>query len=185
MGRKITIDSATLMNKGLEIIEARWLFDVPPERIRVVVHPESVVHSLVEMRDGSFKAQLSAPDMRLPIRYALSWPARWEAPSGLDLSVARTLTFAPPDPERFPCVSLASEALVRGGAAPAVLNAANEVAVAQFLEGRARFTDIPVAIRRALDAWGDAPAASLADLLAADARARESALQFLSAGAHP
>ena len=185
MGRKITIDSATLMNKGLEIIEARWLFDVPPERIRVVVHPESVVHSLVEMRDGSFKAQLSAPDMRLPIRYALSWPARWEAPSGLDLSVARTLTFAPPDPERFPCVSLASEALVRGGAAPAVLNAANEVAVAQFLEGRARFTDIPVAIRRALDALGDAPAASLADLLAADARARESALQFLSAGAHP
>ena len=183
MGPKITIDSATLMNKGLEIIEARWLFDVPPERIRVVVHPESVVHSLVEMKDGSFKAQLSAPDMRQPIRYALSWPARAEAPSNLDLTTLGALRFEAADPERFPCLALAQEALARGGAAPAVLNAANEVAVGLFLAGRARFYDIPAAVRRALDREGDAPASSLSDLLAADARTREAVLQFLSAGA--
>ncbi|HJQ99960.1 MAG TPA: 1-deoxy-D-xylulose-5-phosphate reductoisomerase [Candidatus Polarisedimenticolaceae bacterium] len=183
MGPKITIDSATLMNKGLEIIEARWLFDVGPERIRVVVHPESVVHSLVEMRDGSFKAQLSAPDMRQPIRYALSWPARAEAPSNLDLAALGALRFEAADPERFPCLALAQEALVRGGVAPAVLNAANEAAVGLFLQGRARFYDIPAAVRRALDREGEASAASLSDLLAADLRAREAVLQFLSAGA--
>jgi len=183
MGPKITIDSATLMNKGLEIIEARWLFDVGPDRIRVVVHPESVVHSLVEMKDGSFKAQLSAPDMRQPIRYALSWPARAAAPSNLDLATLGALRFEAADPERFPCLALAHEALVRGGAAPAVLNAANEVAVGLFLSSRARFYDIPAAVRRALDREGDASAASLSDLLAADLRAREAVLQFLTAGA--
>jgi 1-deoxy-D-xylulose-5-phosphate reductoisomerase len=184
MGPKITIDSATLMNKGLEIIEARWLFGLGPDRIRVVVHPESVVHSLVEMQDGSFKAQLGATDMRFPIRYALAWPDRWEVPSAFELA-GKTLAFEEPDTDRFPCLGLATEALARGGAAPAVLNAAGEVAVALFLDGRARFFDIPAAIRAALDRDGDAPAGSLTDLLAADARARESALQFLSAGAHP
>ena len=183
MGSKITIDSATLMNKGLEIIEARWLFGLGADRIRVVVHPESVVHSLVEMRDGSFKAQLGATDMRFPIRYALAWPSRWDAPTAFGLA-GRTLTFEEPDTDRFPCLALAADALTRGGASPAVLNAANEVAVALFLEGRARFADIPAAIQAALDRSGDAPAGSLTDLLAADARARESAFQFLSAGAH-
>jgi 1-deoxy-D-xylulose-5-phosphate reductoisomerase len=185
MGPKITIDSATLMNKGLEVIEARWLFDVGPDRIRVVVHPQSVVHSLVEMIDGSFKAQLGATDMRFPIRYALAWPERWEAPSGFDLVAASPLAFEAPDPLRFPSLPLAYEALARGGAAPAALNAANEVAVAAFLAGRARFLDIPATIRHALDRDGDAPAATLDDLLAADGRARSSAAQFLSAGVHP
>jgi 1-deoxy-D-xylulose-5-phosphate reductoisomerase len=185
MGPKITIDSATLMNKGLEVVEARWLFGVDAERIRVVIHPKSVVHSLVEMVDGSWKAQLGVTDMRHPIRYALNWPARLPCPTRFDLLAAGPLAFEAPDPERFPCLPLAYEALRRGGAAPAVLNAANEVAVAAFLAGRARFLDIPAAIRHALDRDAQAPASTLADLLAADRRAREAAHQFLSAGVHP
>lgn len=183
MGPKVTIDSATLMNKGLEVIEARWLFDVGPERIRVVVHPGSVVHSLVEFVDGSFKAQLGVTDMRHPIQYALTYPQR--VPSTLapfDLVAAGPLRFEAPDTEAFPCLALAYEALARGGAAPAVLNAANEIAVAAFLAGRASFLDIPVTIRGALDRHGDAAAATLDDILAADRLARKTAADLLASG---
>lgn len=183
MGPKVTIDSATLMNKGLEVIEARWLFDVGPERIRVVVHPGSVVHSLVEFVDGSFKAQLGVTDMRHPIQYALTYPKR--VPSTLmpfDLVAAGPLQFAAPDTERFPCLPLAYEALARGGAAPAVVNAANEVAVAAFLAGRAGFLDIPATIRGALDRHGEAAAATLDDILSADRLARKTAADLLASG---
>jgi 1-deoxy-D-xylulose-5-phosphate reductoisomerase len=144
MGAKITIDSATLMNKGLEVIEARWMFDIPPDAISVVVHPESIIHSMVLFRDGSTKAQLGVPDMKVPIQYALTYPERWPAPhERLDWSSLSRLHFEPPDLERFPCLALAYEALERGGTAPAVMNAANEQAVALFLDKSIRFTDIP------------------------------------------
>jgi 1-deoxy-D-xylulose-5-phosphate reductoisomerase len=175
MGRKITIDSATLMNKGLEVIEARWLFDVPASAIDVVIHPQSIVHSMVELRDGSVLAQLGVTDMRLPIQYAFSYPDRWAAPlPPLDLLRAGTLEFVAPDRERFPCLDLAYRALEHGGAWPIVLNAANELAVEAFLERRIGFCQIPTAIARALDAADHdlgAPA-SLADVRAADAWAR-------------
>jgi 1-deoxy-D-xylulose-5-phosphate reductoisomerase len=185
MGRKITIDSATLMNKGLEVIEARWLFGVPGEKIRVIVHPQSVVHSLVEFVDGSFKAQLGVTDMRHPIQYALTWPQRRAASlPPFDPVAAGLLAFEAPDTELFPCLPLAYAALAAGGAAPAVLNAANEVAVHAFLEGRAGFLDIPAVIRRALDSHAGAPAASLSDILAADLMARETAGKALASGVH-
>jgi 1-deoxy-D-xylulose-5-phosphate reductoisomerase len=175
MGRKITIDSATLMNKGLEVIEARWLFDVPASAIDVVIHPQSIVHSMVEFKDGSVLAQLGVTDMRLPIQYAFSYPDRWAAPlPPLDLLRAGTLEFAAPDRERFPCLDLAYRALEHGGAWPIVLNAANELAVEAFLDRRIGFCQIPSAIARALDAADQhlgAPA-SLADVRAADAWAR-------------
>ena len=153
MGPKITIDSATLMNKGLEVIEARWLFDAPPDRIDVVIHPQSVVHSLVELRDGSVIAQLGVTDMRLPIQYAFSYPERWTAPlPALDLTACGPLDFHAPDTGRFPCLGLAFQALRAGAAFPAVLNAANEVAVAAFLERRLPFTSIPRVIETTLDA---------------------------------
>ncbi|ODS53712.1 MAG: 1-deoxy-D-xylulose-5-phosphate reductoisomerase [Acidobacteria bacterium SCN 69-37] len=175
MGRKITIDSATLMNKGLEVIEARWLFDVTADRIAVVVHPQSVVHSMVEFCDGSILAQLGVTDMRLPIQYAFSYPARWTAPvPPLDITRAGTLEFHPPDLDRFPSLRLAYGALEHGGAWPVVLNAANEVAVAAFLEGRLRFVAIPQVIERALlaaDHELGAPA-TLAEVRTADAWAR-------------
>ncbi len=183
MGPKVTIDSATLMNKGLEVIEARWLFDVGPKRIRVVVHPGSVVHSLVEFCDGSFKAQLGVTDMRHPIQYALTYPQR--VPSTLepfDLMAAGPLRFEAPDAVNFPCLELAYEALAHGGAAPAVLNAANEIAVAAFLAGRAGFLDIPQTIRGAIDRHGDAPAATINDILAADRLARKTAADLLASG---
>ncbi|HEX6851498.1 MAG TPA: 1-deoxy-D-xylulose-5-phosphate reductoisomerase [Candidatus Polarisedimenticolaceae bacterium] len=183
MGPKITIDSATLMNKGLEIIEARWLFGVPSERIAVVIHPKSVVHSMVEFADGSFKAQLGMTDMRHPIQYAMSWPERW--PSALppfDPIAAGPLEFRAPDLAKFPCLALAREALERGGAAPAVLNAANEVAVEAFLSLRAGFSDIPRVVRAALERHGDDPAATLGDVLEADRRARATASAWLSSG---
>jgi 1-deoxy-D-xylulose-5-phosphate reductoisomerase len=153
MGRKITIDSATLMNKGLEVIEAHWLFDVSADQIDVLIHPQSIVHSLVELVDGSVIAQLGVTDMRLPIQYACSYPERWDAllPS-LDLTRAGMLEFLDPDYERFPCLGLAYRALRAGGTLPVVLNAANEVAVAAFLEGKLGFTSIPVVIERALNA---------------------------------
>jgi 1-deoxy-D-xylulose-5-phosphate reductoisomerase len=183
MGSKVTIDSATLMNKGLEVIEARWLFDVGPERLRVVVHPESVVHSLVEFVDGSFKAQLGITDMRHPIQYALTYPRRLPSPfPAFDLVAAGPLRFEEPDPDNFPCLALAIEALKRGGAAPAVANAANEVAVSAFLEHRARFLDIPATIRAAIDRHADAAAATLDDILAADRAARISAADLLVSG---
>ena len=151
MGRKITIDSATLMNKGLEVIEAYWLFNIPHERIDIVIHPQSIIHSMVEFKDGSIKAQLGMPDMKLPIQYALTYPERehvaWEQ---TDMKEVKTLTFEEPDFKRFPCLPLAFKALETGGSAPAVLNVANETAVNLFLEEKIRFTDIAVAIDKAL-----------------------------------
>jgi 1-deoxy-D-xylulose-5-phosphate reductoisomerase len=183
MGRKITIDSATLMNKGLEVIEAHWLFGLAADRIHVVIHPKSVVHSMVELVDGSFKAQLGVTDMRHPIQYALTWPERWEsALPRFDPVAASPLEFEHPDPERFPCLALAYRALERGGAGPAVLNAANEVAVGAFLDGAARFTDIARVIESALERHGGDPARSLEDVVAADRRARETAARMLSDG---
>ena len=184
MGPKITIDSATLMNKGLEVIEARWLFDVPPDRIDVVVHPQSIVHSLVELRDGSLIAQLGATDMRLPIQYAFSWPERWEAPlEPLDLVRSGPLEFERPDMERFPCLALAYRALRGPAALPIVLNAANELAVEAFLARRLPFGGIPAVIEQALD-LGERRAAGGVGTLAAvrevDAWARRTARELIS-----
>jgi 1-deoxy-D-xylulose-5-phosphate reductoisomerase len=182
MGRKITIDSATLMNKGLEVIEARWLFDITGDRIDVVVHPQSIVHSMVALRDGSVIAQLSVTDMQLPIQYAFSYPERWDgALPALDVVRLGTLEFEPPDTQRFRCLALAYDALAAGGAAPAVLNAANEVAVEAFLDGRARFVDIPRVIESALaGAAGRLPAPrSLPDIREADAWARAAAAETI------
>jgi len=153
MGKKVTIDSATLMNKGLEVIEAHWLFDVPFDDIEVIIHPRSIVHSMVEFIDGSVKAQLSCPDMRLPIQYALSYPGRWENPRlpRLDWSDVKNLAFEQPDMGRFPCLKLAIEAGRRGGTYPAVLCAADELSVEFFLSGRIGFTDIARLIERVLD----------------------------------
>jgi 1-deoxy-D-xylulose-5-phosphate reductoisomerase len=174
MGRKITIDSATLMNKGLEVIEARWLFGVPPERIDVLIHPQSVVHSMVEFVDGTVLAQLGVTDMRLPIQYALSYPERWPAAiPGMDLSGALRLDFEQPDRARFPCLGLAYEALRRGGSVPAVLNAANEEAVAAFLDERIPFTAIPETIAAVMETHAGGPLHELRDVLAADAWARQ------------
>jgi 1-deoxy-D-xylulose-5-phosphate reductoisomerase len=174
MGRKITIDSATLMNKGLEVIEAHWLFDVGPAKIDVVIHPQSVVHSLVELRDGSVIAQLGVTDMRLPIQYALSYPERWGGGlPALDLTTCGPLEFSEPDRDRFPCLDLAYAALVAGGSAPVVLNAANEIAVEAYLDGAIRFTAIPRLIERALEAHAPCGVGSLDEVRAADAWARE------------
>jgi 1-deoxy-D-xylulose-5-phosphate reductoisomerase len=177
MGPKITIDSATLMNKGLEVIEARWLFDVGPDRIAVLVHPQSIVHSMVEMIDGSIIAQLGVTDMRLPIQYAFSYPERWSAPlPPLDLARAGRLDFAPPDTGRFPCLALAFRALAGDAGLPIVLNAANEVAVAAFLHGRVGFTAIEDLIRKAMDAYehqGVRPVHGLDDVRGIDGWARE------------
>ena len=174
MGPKITVDSATLMNKGLEVIEARWLFDVPADRIDVVVHPQSIVHSMVELGDGSIIAQLGVTDMRLPIQYACSYPDRWEAalPS-LDLVRAGTLTFEQPDHGHFPCLGLAYRALRTGGTLPVVLNAANEVAVEMFLGGKLGFTAIARVIEQTMDAHDVQQAATLHVVRDVDAWARE------------
>jgi 1-deoxy-D-xylulose-5-phosphate reductoisomerase len=177
MGQKITIDSATLMNKGLEVIEARWLFDVQADRIGVLVHPQSIVHSMVEFIDGSVIAQLGVTDMRLPIQYAFSYPERWAAPlPPLDLARAGRLDFEEPDTDGFPCLDLAFRALRGPEGLSIVLNAANEVAVAAFLAHRLPFTGIPAVIRRAMDAYEAAPqaqhVAGLADVRAIDGWAR-------------
>ena len=174
MGPKISVDSATLMNKALEAIEARWLFGLEPDQIEVVVHPESVVHSMVEFVDGSVVAQLSPPDMRLPIQYALTYPERVAGPCPrLDTARAFALTFEPPDRETFPCLDLGYEVMRRGGTAGAALNAANEAAVARFLEGEIGFLDIPRACRAALDHHSFDPRPALDDLWKVDARARQ------------
>ncbi len=174
MGEKISIDSATMMNKGLEVIEARWLFDCSPDEIDVIVHPQSVVHSMVELIDGSIIAQLGVTDMRHAIQYALTWPDRRPASlPPLDLATLRNLEFEPPNHERFPCLGLAYQALRTGGTMPAVLNAANEVAVAAFLAGSIRFGDIPRIIERVCAAHTPGPAADLGAVLAADRWARE------------
>ena len=176
MGRKISVDSATMMNKGLEVIEAHWLFGVPPEAIEVVVHPQSVVHSLVEYVDGSVLAQLGHPDMRTPIAQALAYPERVDAGvPALDLARAGALVFEAPDLIRFPCLALAYDALATGGTAPAILNAANEVAVTAFLHGRIRFTDIAAGCADVLAAVAHGPVDTLEDALAADAAARVAA----------
>jgi 1-deoxy-D-xylulose-5-phosphate reductoisomerase len=182
MGRKITIDSATLMNKGLEVIEARWLFGVPASAIDVVIHPQSIVHSMVEFRDGSILAQLGVTDMRLPIQYAFSYPERWAAPlPPLDLLRAGTLEFFEPDRARFPCLDLAYRALAHGGGWPIALNAANEVAVDAFLGRRIGFSQVPVAIERTLAASDHhvGTPASLADVRAADSWARAFAAETI------
>jgi 1-deoxy-D-xylulose-5-phosphate reductoisomerase len=182
MGRKISIDSATMMNKGLEVIEARWLFDIPAEKIRVVVHPESIVHSLVEYIDGSVMAQLGIPDMRIPIAYALSYPERLNLGlSRLSLSACGSLNFEKPDYERFPALGLAFAALQEGGVKPAVLNAANEVAVAAFLEEKIGFTDIARVVEAVLTQFVAGDDLDLEEILAADQRARELARKKIEA----
>ncbi len=180
MGSKITIDSATLMNKGLEIIEARWLFDVTPEQVEVVVHPQSIVHSMVEYIDGAVLAQLSVADMGIPILYALTFPERRPLPGErLDLTRIGQLTFHAPDYEKFRCLALARMALRRGGAAPVVLNAANEVAVAAFLEGRIRFTRIAELIEEALEEYPLGGFESIDECVAIDTEARHLATSLL------
>jgi 1-deoxy-D-xylulose-5-phosphate reductoisomerase len=179
MGRKISVDSATMMNKGLEVIEAHWLFGAPPEAIEIVIHPQSVIHSMVEFLDGSTIAQLGAPDMRTPIAFALAWPER--IASGvepLDFTTLSRLEFGAVDGVRFPCVRLAYEALRAGGTAPATLNAANEVAVEHFLEGRIAFTEIAAIVENVLGRARVQPLDSLEQALAADAAAREEATRL-------
>jgi 1-deoxy-D-xylulose-5-phosphate reductoisomerase len=181
MGPKITIDSATLMNKGLEVIEAHWLFGVEAARIDVIIHPQSIVHSMVELVDGTVLAQVGVTDMRMPIQYALSYPEKWEAAiPGMDFTRAMSLDFLPPDRAKFPCLSLAYRALERGGTAPAALNAANEEAVSAFLDGGAPFPAIPETIEEVLETEPRAAASSLEDVLEADRRARERARQALA-----
>jgi 1-deoxy-D-xylulose-5-phosphate reductoisomerase len=176
MGRKITIDSATLMNKGLEVIEAHWLFGLTARQIDVVVHPQSVVHSMVELVDGSIIAQLGVTDMRLPIQYAFSYPERWAAPvAPLDLTTAGRLEFAAPDTAAFPCLGLAYRALEAGRGLPVVLNAANEIAVAWFLAGRLAFPAIADVIRRTMDGHQPAEVSTIAQVRAIDHAARERA----------
>ncbi len=181
MGRKITIDSATLMNKGFELIEARWLFDLEPERMGVVIHPESIIHSLVEYRDGSWLAQLGIPDMRTPIAYTLGMPERLPLPdlTPLDLVGVGALHFEAPDPGRFPALRLASQVLHEGGTAPVVLNAANEVAVQAFLERRLPFTGIVAAAEGVLEAEAPGPGLELDEIREADRRARERAAAWI------
>ncbi len=180
MGPKITIDSATMMNKALEIIEARWLFDLPPEQIDVVIHPQSIVHSLVEFVDGSVIAQLSPPDMRLPIQYALTYPERQPCPADrLDLTNSLTMEFHPPDEDRFPALALGREVAAAGGTAGAVLNAANEAAVAEFLAQRLSFTEIVPACRSVLDSHNFDPHPTIEQLLALDAWARKEITQWI------
>jgi 1-deoxy-D-xylulose-5-phosphate reductoisomerase len=180
MGRKITIDSATLMNKGLEVIEAHWLFGVGQERIEVLIHPQSIVHSMVEFVDGTVLAQLGVTDMRMPIQYALSHPERWEAAiPGMDFTRGMHLDFDVPDHGRFPCLGLAYEALAAGGSRPAVLNAANEEAVAAFLDDRIAFTSIPETIAEVMAVHPQAPVRDLRDVIEADAWARTRAAEAL------
>jgi len=174
MGTKVTVDSATLMNKGMEIIEAHWLFGVPYPRIDVVIHPQSIIHSMVEFADGSTKAQLSLPDMRLPIQYALTYPERWEGPfkPAIDFTKQTALTFESVDLQRFPCLRIAREAAVKGGTYPAVLSAADEVAIDLFLRKKINFPAIPQLVERTLERHNVINNPSLEDIIAADAWAR-------------
>ena len=180
MGRKISVDSATLMNKGLEVIEARYLFGVPAAAIEVLVHPQSIVHSLVDYVDGSMLAQLGHPDMRTALAYGLGWPERIESGvEPLDLAALGRLDFEAPDREAFPCLGLAFAALATGGTAPAILNAANEVAVAAFLAGRLPFLGIPALVEETLSSLASEPAATLEVLQACDDRARRRATELM------
>ncbi len=178
MGNKISIDSATLMNKGLEIIEAGWLFDFPADRIDVVIHRQSIIHSMVQTTDGSVIAQMSLPDMRLPILYALTDGVHWDMDvQRLDFSQVKTLTFDQPDMKRFPCLRLAYEAMKTGGTMPAVMNAANEIAVALFLQKRIGFTDIPAIIQRVMEQHSPTAIRTLEQITEVDRRARSDALR--------
>ncbi len=180
MGQKISVDSATLMNKGLELIEACWLFDVSPEFVEVHIHPESIIHSMVEYSDGSIISQMGNPDMRTPIAYGLSWPDRIESGvASLDLFKVSQLNFYPPDRERFPCLALAESAFASGGTAPAILNAANEVAVAAFLQEDLGFMQIPEVIQHCLSVMEIKAASSLEEVLAADKMARMNACSWI------
>ena len=180
MGRRITIDSATMLNKGLEVIEACRLFDVAPSQVRVTIHPQSTVHSLVEFVDGSILAQISVTDMRLPILYALAWPERPQSSLTFDLAALRHLDFEPPDFARFPCLRLAFEAAEKGGTHCIALNAADEIAVAAFLERRIPFMGIPRTIEQVLAATPEAHPTTIAEVLAADREARERAREYLA-----
>ena len=181
MGQKISVDSATMMNKGLEVIEAHWLFDAAPEQIQVVIHPQSVIHSMVEYVDGSVLAQLGNPDIRTPIAHALGFPERIETGvTPLDMFKIGRLDFEAPDLKRFPCLGLAYQALAAGGSAPAILNAANEVAVESFLKRRMPFTAIPTMIEQVMQTVSRKDIATLEDVLAADRVARETAHEWLA-----
>lgn len=181
MGAKISVDSATMMNKGLELIEAYYLFGIPEDRIDILVHPQSIIHSMVTYIDGSVLAQLGTPDMRTPISYTLAWPHRMTAPSArLDLGQIATLTFETPDSERFPALTLAREALKTGGSAPTILNASNEVAVAGFLDGRLGFLDIPRVVAETLEKMPSGVIGSVDDVLSVDAAARQVAKDIMS-----
>jgi len=179
MGKKVTIDSATLMNKGLEVIEAHWLFEMPYDKIDVLLHPQSIIHSMIQMADGTVKAQLSFPDMRFPIQYALSYPERWSNPGlpELDWSRYGSLVFEKPDYELFPCLKLALEAGRKGGTYPAVLCAADEVAVEQFLKKNIGFTDIAGVVQQVLEKHSCCEKPSLEEILEADKWARQIAYQ--------
>ena len=182
MGRKISVDSATMMNKGLELIEAHWLFNCPPDKLEVVIHPQSVIHSMVRYRDGSVLAQLGNPDMRTPIAYCLGLPERIDSGVGdLDFDALSALTFQKPDFNRFPCMKLAYEAMNAGGAAPCVLNAANEAAVAAFLDGQIKFTDIAKTVAHCLAQDFSDDLGNIENLLAQDAVTRRQAQEFIAA----
>jgi len=182
MGRKISVDSASMMNKGLELIEAHWLFNCPPEKLEVVIHPQSVIHSMVRYRDGSVLAQLGNPDMRTPIAYCLGLPERIDSGVGdLDFDALSALTFQKPDFDRFPCLKLAYEAMNAGGAAPCVLNAANEAAVAAFLDGQIKFTDIAKTVAHCLAQDFSDDLGNIENLLAQDAVTRRQAQEFIAA----
>jgi 1-deoxy-D-xylulose-5-phosphate reductoisomerase len=180
MGRKISVDSATMMNKGLEVIEAFWLFGLPLEKIKVLIHPQSVVHSMVRYRDGSVIAQLGQPDMRTPIAYGLAWPERIDAGvAPLSLTQLAALSFDEPDLARFPCLSLAFAAAKVGGTAPTVLNAANEIAVAAFLDEGMPYLQISSAVEKTLNTLSASDADSIESILEIDAQAREVARNFI------
>jgi 1-deoxy-D-xylulose-5-phosphate reductoisomerase len=182
MGRKISVDSATMMNKGLELIEAFWLFGLPLEKIKVLIHPQSVVHSMVRYVDGSVMAQLGQPDMRTPIAYGLAWPERIEAGvAPLNLAQLAALSFSEPDLNRFPCLAIAFAAARTGGVAPTVLNAANEIAVAAFLDDGLPYLQIPVIVEKTLSAIQNGAVDSLEVILEVDARARRVAQDFIGA----
>jgi 1-deoxy-D-xylulose-5-phosphate reductoisomerase len=185
MGAKISVDSATLMNKGLELIEAHYLFGLPSERIDILVHPQSVIHSMVEFIDGSVLAQLGSPDMRIPIAYALAWPERLETPAQkLDLSTIGRLDFEQPDLDRFPALRLARAVLEAGGAAPIVLNAANEVAVASFLAGQIGFMDIAAIVENVVEDSRFSPPNSIGEVLEIDASTRRLVESAMKASCH-
>ncbi|MBO4345217.1 MAG: 1-deoxy-D-xylulose-5-phosphate reductoisomerase [Victivallales bacterium] len=186
MGRKITIDSATLMNKGLEMIEAGWLFGVPEPQVDVVIHPQSIIHSMVEFKDGSVLAQMGYPDMRLPIHYCLNYPKRVPSVAkSMDFTQCLTMTFEPPDMSRFPALGIAREAMRMGGTAGAVFNAANEVAVQSFIDGAIRFADIATVVEKTLSKCPAANASTLDELLETDSIARRTAAEFTHAGLRP